>query len=188
MLELHLEGLACLPGVDELGEQQVEQLLMAAIEALQLEDGELEQQLLRKLEQLQGELLFSRRLTSAAAVHRLMVACVGKAVEGGVGRLREDLGLQGEGWEGELSQEQLKQLLGLAVKCITDLPSSGWKKAKRAKEVRPCLLMLAKLLPTVREKQQVAEGLRAAHMEVAQAKGRFGSCSDLCMSTSDSDN
>ena len=177
VLELHLEGLACLPGVDELGDEQVEQLLMAAIEAMELEDGEPEQQLLRKLEQLQGELLYNKQLPTAA-VHRLMVACVGKAVEGGVGRLREELGLQGERWEGGLSQEQLKQLLGVAVKCVTNLPRAGWKKAKRAKECRSCLLMLAKLPPTVREKQQMAEGLKAAHMEVAQGKGRFGGSSD----------
>ena len=45
-----------------------------------------------------------------------------KAAEGGVGRVREELGLQGEGWKGGLNQEQLKQLVGVAVKCVTDLP------------------------------------------------------------------
>ena len=166
--DLHLEGFASLPGVDELEDVQVEQLLLAAIEALPV--GKLEckgkQSLLSKLEQLQGELLFSRRLTSSAAVHRLMVACVGRAVEGGVGRLREELGLQGEGWEGLLTSEQLKQLVAVAVKCSSGSLSAGWVAGGHTIECRPCLLVLAKLLPSFSEKQHVAEGLLAAGREL----------------------
>ena len=92
---------------------------MAAIAARPVVGYREEHSLLKKLEQLQGESLFNKQLP-AAAVHRLMVACVGKAVEGGVGRLREELRLQGEGWCGELSQEQFKQLLGVAVMCGVD--------------------------------------------------------------------
>ena len=151
---LHWEGQASLPGVDELGDEQVEQLFMTAIEAVGL--GREGQPLLRKLEQLQGELLFSRRLSSVAAVHRLMVACVGKAVEGGVGRLREELGLQGEGWERPLVPEQFGQLLKVATRCaIGQYP---------AVDCRPCLLTLAKLLPSLRVKQLVVEGLWVAQV------------------------
>ena len=162
---LHMEGLACLPGVDELGDQKVEQLLMAAIEALPVGEWEEEQLLLNKLEQLQEELLFNKQLP-AAAVHRLMVACVGKAVEGGVGRLREELGLQGEGWEGGLSPEDVKQLMGIAVRCSKSGWSSGWVAGGRIIECRPCLLVLAKLLPTLAAKQLVEEGLRTERMEL----------------------
>ena len=159
--DMHLEGFASLPGVDELGEEQVEQLLMAAIEALPVVEREGEQSLLSKLEQLQGELLCSRKLSSAA-VHKLMVACVGKAVKGGVGRLREEVGLQGEGWQGGLSPEQLRQLAGVAVRCGLDRPAAGWVAGRHTIECRPCLLVLAKLLPSFSEQQQVAHALWAA--------------------------
>ena len=161
--DMHLEGFACLPGVDQLGEEQVEQLLLAAIEALPVGvwKGQEEQSLLSKLEQLRDELLINKQLPSAA-VHRLMVACVGKAVKGGVGRLREELGLQGEGWEGELSSEQLKQLVGVAVDCSVDRLTANCQPRRRSIECRPCLLVLVKLLPSFSEKQQVAEGLWAA--------------------------
>ena len=160
---LHVEGLASLPGLDGLGNEQVEQILLAAIEALELDYGLQEDQLLGKLEQLQGELLFTKHLPSAA-VHRLMVACVGKAVQGGVGRLREELGLQGEGWEGPLGPEQFGQLLKVATcrrwRTCRDDPDQDENV-----DCRPCLLALAKLLPSAREKQQVVEGLRAAVLE-----------------------
>ena len=157
--QLHLEGLACLPGVDELGEEQVEQLLVAAIEAVPVSENEFEleeeeQPLLKKLKQLQGKLLFNKQLPYAA-VHRLMVACVGKAVEGGVGRLREELGLQGKG---ELSSEQLKQLLLVAVQC--SIKKQDRNGGEHVAGCRPCLLVLAKLLPSVREQQQVTECLK----------------------------
>ena len=161
---IHLKGLACLPGVDELRAEQVEQLLMAAIEAVG--PGREGQPLLRKLEQLQGELLFSRRLSSSAAVHRLMVACVGKAVVGGARWLRGELGLQRE-WEGELSHEQLKQVLGVAELGRV----SGGAASGEAIECHACLLMLAKLLPSLREKQQVVEGLWVAHVAQMRLPG-----------------
>ena len=162
--QFHLEGLACLPGVDELGDEHVEQLLTAAIEAIGL--GREGQPLLRKLGQLQGELLFSRRLSSAAAVHRLMVACVGKAVEGGARWLRGELGLLRE-WEGELSHEQLKQLLGVAQLGRV----CGGNATGEAIECHACLLMLAKLLPSLREKQQVVDGLWVAHLAQMRLHG-----------------
>ena len=150
----HIDGLATLPGVDELGDEQVEQLLMSVIEAL--EPGYPDEPWWQKLHELQGELLYMKQLP-AAAVHRLMVACVGKAVEGGVGRLREELGLQEEGWEAPLEPEQFSQLLMVATRCAFD--------EEQEVDFRPCLLAVAKLLPSVREKQQVAEGLKAANIE-----------------------
>ena len=174
---LHMEGLTCLPGVEEIGEEQVEQLLMAAIEALPMVECEFESEekrpLLKKLKQLQGELLFNKQLP-AAAVYRLMVACVGKAVEGGVERLREALGLQGEGWEGGLSSEEVKQLTGIAVRCSNRCLSRGWVAGGGIVECRPCLVVLAKLLPTLAAKQQVEEGLRVVRIEPR----RPGYCSD----------
>ena len=150
---MHISGLGSLPGVDGLGEEQVEQVLLAAIEALQLGKPGEKQPLWQKLEQLQGELLYVKQLP-AAAVHRLMVACVGKTVEGGVGRLREVLG------EGPLGAEEFGQLLEVATRFAIDHDLDD-----QTVDCRPCLLTLAKLLPSVREKQQVVEGLRAAAME-----------------------
>ena len=160
VLELHLEGLACLPGVDELGEEQVEQLLMAAIEMLPLGNDRGQQPLFRRLEQLQGELLFTKQLP-VAAVHRLMVACVGKAVQGGVARPRKVRMMPVDGSSGgQLSGEQLWKLLLVAVQCsIKQQHSQG---GENVAECRPCLLVLAKLLPSVRQKQQLIRIIKEA--------------------------
>ena len=58
---------------------------------------------------------------------------------------------------GQLSQEQLRQLLLVAVQCSTkkELGNSGLRVA----ECRPCHLVMVKLLPSVREKQQVVRVL-----------------------------
>ena len=117
--------IACL---DELGHEQVEtQLLVAAIEPMELEDGAVRAAAAEESwsEQLHWELLFAKQLP-AAAVHRLMVACVGKAVEGGVGRLREELGVSTEGFSGQSSQEQLRQLLLVAVQCTAHTSMGAW--------------------------------------------------------------
>ena len=166
---LHMQGLACLLGVDGLGEEQVEQLLMAAIEALPVPEckfeGDKKPPLLRKLEQLHGELLLNKQLP-AAAVHRLMMACVGKALEGGVERLKEELELPGEGWKGELSAEEVKKLMGIAIRCNKPDWTGAFVAGGGSRECRPCLVVLAKLLPTLAAREQVEEGLRFERVEV----------------------
>jgi hypothetical protein len=165
---IHFGGLTHLPGVDDLGVNQVEQLLLTAMEEWKLKKS-YGQLLEWKIQELQGELLFGRRLPSAA-VHRLMVACVETAGYWRVGELREELGLPTEGWEDPLSQQQLKQLLGLAVMCSTGLGSEEWVARGGAHDCRPNLLMLARLLPSVKETQQVVDLLWAACVQMVGEK------------------
>jgi hypothetical protein len=155
---IHFEGLAYLPGVEDLGDDQVEQLLLIAIEAWKGK-GWLGQRLLWRLEQLQGEVLLGRRLLSAA-VHRLIVACVETAGGESVGELKEELGLPREGWEGPLSQDQLEQVLQVASAWACD---SDQEMAMR--EAIQCVLVLARLLPSMKERQQVRDILWADGVE-----------------------
>jgi hypothetical protein len=164
----HLGGLMHLPWVDDLADDQVEQLLLAAIEvrkgpSFRRGHG---QQLVWRLEQLQGELLLGRRLPSAA-VHRLMLACVETAGSGRVGELREELGLPTKGWEGPLSQQQLEQLLQIA---IADGLESGQGMVRG--EASECVLVVARLLPSSTERQQVEDVLWAAGVQVSLRKQR----------------
>jgi hypothetical protein len=168
---IHFGGLTHLPGVDDLGNDQVEQLLLTAMEGWKLKEvpGQL---LVLKIEQLQGELLFGRRLPSAA-VHRLMVACVETAGYWRVGELREELGLPIEGWEGPLSQQQLEQLLQLAVSSSEGFGLIEWGARGGAHECRPGLLMLARLLPSVKERQQVVDMLWASCLHMFGGRYSF---------------
>jgi hypothetical protein len=150
---IHFDGLAHLPGVDDMADDQVEQLLLAAIEVWKVPslcEGWHGQQLLWRIEQLQGELLLGRRLPSAA-VHRLILACVGV---GCVGELRGELGLPTEGWEGPLSQQQLERLLQVAL--------ASSRESSRGMATVEAVLMLARLLPSIKERQQVVDMLWAA--------------------------
>jgi hypothetical protein len=156
---IHLAGLAQLPGVDDLGYHQVEQLLLAAIEGWKVPsfgEGRHWQWLVLKIEQLQGELLLAKQLPSAA-VHRLMLACVERAGSGCVGELREELGLPTEGWEGPLSQQQLEQLLQVA-----SARSHESAQGKSKGDAIECVLLMAKLLPSMKERQQMEDMLFAA--------------------------
>jgi hypothetical protein len=165
--KIHSGGLAHLPGVDDLGDDQVEQLLLAAIDS-DCEAGVWYRYGLElRLEQLQGELFSGRRLPSAV-VHRLMVACVERAGYWRVGELKEELGLPTEGWEGPLSQEQLEQLLQIAVAC--SLGSAQGERRVESTECHSCLLLMAKLLPSLKERQQVVDMLWAAGVQMVAKK------------------
>jgi hypothetical protein len=157
---IHYEGLAHLPGVDDLADDQVEQLLLAAIEGWKvpfIRKGWHGHRLVWRIEQLQGELLLGRRLPSAA-VHRLIMACMETAGSWCLGELREELGLPREGWEGPLSQQQLEQLLQAALARERD--------SAYMMEAIECVVVLARLLPSVKERQQVGDMLRAPRLQM----------------------
>ena len=162
----HLEGLATLPGLDELTEQRVEQLLLGGIKGMGLEEQDVQSQL-KKLQLLKKVLNMNKLVQlPLVAVHRLMMACVGKAVEGGVARVKQELGLPEQGWEGSLGQEQVKQLLGVAVKCSCQVSHSEIRG--QAADCRPCLLLLAEFLPSATEQLQLVRALDAAQVGLIQ--------------------
>jgi hypothetical protein len=156
---LHFEGLACLPGVDQLEDWEVVSVLCTAISKAPWDGtrglNNICRRVMRK-DSLQPllELLLGPRALPTSSVHGLMVACVALAHVEGLGRVQEVLQLEpgvlqeppSGRWDvGVLSQQQLELLVKLAAEHGVDMD---------------CLLVLAQQLGSIRERQAVKAAVR----------------------------
>jgi hypothetical protein len=155
---LHVEGLAFLPGLGDLEEADILRVLLTAIErAPRIEEASPAVRRFisaEKLEQLMELMLGPGRALPTSAVHGLMVACVALSHVEGLGRVQEVLQLEpgvlqgppSSRWDvGVLSQQQLELLVKLAEE-------HGMGEV---------LLVLAQQLRTVRERQVLRAAVRA---------------------------
>ena len=113
--KVHIAGLQTLPGIKQLDDEQVTRVLNLCLQRKSGADAARDP----KLEQLLD--LLGPRQWAVAAVHKLMMAAVAAGRgRGGWAELQILLQVQGlpegglEGWEGELSGDQVKLLVGRA--------------------------------------------------------------------------